>query len=128
MESDREKYRRNLILDRDLASRVMEWNEGQGSELYSFASSAMNDYVSQSMIERAIDELSRLERRADRKGKKEIRELVGELQSVLFSPYEHSTKAASGDDDDSGYDDRGLGMIENPSSRARELAKRLANP
>jgi hypothetical protein len=103
---DRDYHRRNLIVDRDLALRAMEWHGGQGSSVYSFASTAMNDYVSPSMIDDAVSELeSKNRKRHTKKSLKKLDQLIGDLDAVARYSDEYTTLAVLGEDEDSGYAD-----------------------
>ncbi len=117
-----EYHRRNLILDQELALEAMNWHGGQGSYVYSLASTAMNDYVSPSMIDAAVNELerdlSKIKKKSDRK---ELENLIGELDMRARGSEEFTTKEYGVGDVDSGYatwlmeDD----TVANPSKKRR---------
>ncbi len=109
---DKNYHRRNLIVDRDLVLRAMDWHGGQGSMVYSFASTGLEDYVSPSMIDAAVAELEAdlvsnkkapKDRRLNRKEVRELKDLIGELDAVARFSSEHTTKEAGVGDVDSGY-------------------------
>lgn len=137
-------YRRNLILPLEVDHPQAEpgetvvgtlhaWHGGQNSAVYSLASTGDHDYVSASMVERAVNELERDLRKASTK--QDVSDLVrtlGELNIMLGHPEDYTT----GEDEDSGYDDYGLRIDEieanprksnpaAPTSRAHLLAARL---
>lgn len=108
-------HRRNLILDPELVQALFEWHGGQFTPTYSLASTGMNNYVSQSMIERAVRELSSFKSSIKGKEKKHLLKTIDELNMVLHYPEEYSTKAAGLGDEDAGYDR----VNENPRRRAK---------
>lgn len=109
----REWYRRNLIVDRDVALRVLEWHGGQGTALYSFGSTAVNDYVSPSMAARAYSELEFVANKVKKKKERaELESLLGDLQNYTIFSSENTTKDAGLGDVDSGYDTYGMKLDE----------------
>lgn len=108
-------HRRNLILDPELVQALFEWHGGQFTPTYSLASTGMSNYVSQSMIERAVRELSSFKSSIKGKEKKHLLKTIDELYMVLESPREYSTKEAGVGDVDDGYDR----VSENPRRRAK---------
>lgn len=108
-------HRRNLILDPKLVEALFQWHGGQFTPTYSLASTGMNNYVSQSMIERAVRELSSFKSSIKGKEKKHLLKTIDELNMVLHYPEEYSTKAAGLGDEDAGYDR----VNENPRRRAK---------
>jgi hypothetical protein len=134
-ERTKDFYRRNLILpDRagDDGPKVIDtlyaWHGGQFTGVYSLASTGDHDYVSASMIDRALTELRADVKKAKGKDKKELKEVIGELQMVIDFPNEFTVKAATGDDVDSGYDTYGMKQDDfegNP--RSTEVDEHAAN-
>lgn len=96
-------HRRNVILDKDLALKAMEWHGGQGSMIYSLASTAYaGHFVSPSMIDAAVNELE------SSKGdtpdlQRELEELIGELDARARFSSESTTKEYGLGDVDDGY-------------------------
>lgn len=131
-------YRRNLLLPLeagdDSSVKVLDtlysWHGGQGSAVYSLASTGSSDYVSASMIDRALTELRQDLRKAkgiSAKDKKDLKTVIEELSGVLGFPDEHTIKEATGEDTDSGYDEYGMRIDEfeeNPSRKANKNPKR----
>lgn len=98
-------HRRNIIVDRDLVLRAMDWHGGQGSMVYSFASTGLENYVSPSMIDAAVQELESDLRRTPKGSdeRKDLEGIIGELDSVARFSSEHTTKEHGLGDVDSGY-------------------------
>lgn len=116
-------YRRNLILpveagdasDVNVIDTLYSWHGGQDSAVYSLASTGSDDYVSASMIDRALTELEQDLREAKGVSKKDKRDLgtvIDELSGVLGYPEEYTTEEYTGEDKDSGYDEYGLRIDE----------------
>jgi len=119
---ERAYYRRNLILPPEVIEPLYSWHGGQYTGVYSLASTGDHDYVSQSMIDRAISELEADRRKVkSKKDKKDLGNLIGDLDMVSSSPSEFSTKEAGLGDEDSGYDEYGMRLdeVENPRARSR---------
>ena len=103
--STQAERRRNIILDPDLVSDLFQWHGGQDSFVYSLASTGMQNYVSISMVKRAISELEKDKSRVkDKKDKKHLLATIDGLYMVTDSPSEYTAKAAGLGDEDSGYD------------------------
>lgn len=84
---DPDYHRRNVVLEEKLALSAMEWHGGQGSMLYSLASTAYAGHlVSPSMIDAAIGELKQAQSwdnvKEDRALATELQDLIGELDGV----------------------------------------------
>lgn len=107
---DKSFYRRNLIIDPDLVERASHWHGGQGTALYSFTSTASHDYVSPSMIQSAIGDLEYSKSKLSRhnRSRKELDEIIGELDAIMNFPSEFSTKEAGLGDVDAGYDEQAM--------------------
>lgn len=93
-DGDADYHRRNVILDEDLALKAMDWHGGQGSMVYSLASTAYAGHlVSPSMIDAAIVELEQDRRgehdKGDRKLAEDLANLIGELDDVARFSDEH---------------------------------------
>lgn len=99
-----DKRRRNIILDEDLVNDLFQWHGGQDSSVYSLASTGLHDYVSVSMIERAIRELESFKSTIKGKDRKHLSNTIGGLYVVAESPNEYTAKAYGLGDKDSGYD------------------------
>lgn len=124
-----EYYRRNLILPHEVIEPLYSWHGGQYTGVYSLASTGDHDYVSQSMVDRALSELeSDYKKVKNKKDKKELGNLIGELEMVSSSPREFSTKEAGVGDVDSGYDTYGMRRdevsFENPRRRVASVRRR----
>jgi hypothetical protein len=132
---DPEYHRRNLVLDADTAADVMMWHEGQGTALYSLGSLGATDYVSPAMIDAAASELERIERSVrGKKERKEIGDLIAELDACARYSEEHTTKEAGLGDIDAGYstwlvedDQIRVANVRHANPRLRRIAGRLAN-
>ncbi len=102
-QGDADYHRRNVILDQDLALRVMDWHGGQGSMVYSLASTGYaGKLVSPSMIDAAVGELERDLAGANAEEKRDLDEIIGELDGVARGSWEHTYLEATGEDIDDG--------------------------
>ena len=97
--------KRFLILPEGVAEQLYNWHGGQWSGVYSLASTGDHDLVSPAMIERAISELEQDRKRVkSRKDKRELDNLISELDMVLSSPREFSAREAGMDIEESDYE------------------------
>ena len=122
----------HVALDVDLLRKLEGWTGSQDSYTYALASTGASHLVSQSMIDAAIDELESDLRRPPKPGfwkgwsaknKKELREVIGELDSVRRYPEEFSAEASGMDTEDMQYkfDERDYGVSpEEEADRAKE--------
>ncbi len=96
--------KRFIILPEGVATQLYNWHGGQWSGVYSLASTGDHDLVSPAMIERAISELEQDRSKIkNRKDKRDLGNLIGELDMVLSSPYEFSAKEAGMEIDEYEY-------------------------
>lgn len=122
---DPEYHRRNIILPEGLAESVLSWHGGQNSYTYSLGSVGMEDYVSASMIDAAVDELEMDSRKMPvGDDRRDLENLIGELDAVARFASEHTAEEAGLGDVDSGYADW---LMDNPSA-IRGHAKRGRRP
>jgi ribosomal protein S15P/S13E len=98
-------------MERELADRVCDWHGGQWTHTYALCSTGQAHLVSLSMLDAAIDELVSVMKRGpkDRRSKKELRDLIGDLQMLRqywkeSSAKEYGIEAEGYDTADYGYD------------------------
>lgn len=97
-------HRRNVILDSEIIEELSAWSGSQSSATYSLLSLGMNDYVSPSMIDAAVDELEGINKKGMSKAdRKSLDTLIGELDARARFSSEFTTKEAGIGDVDSGY-------------------------
>lgn len=89
-----ELFKMNLLLDPGTVTSIMENHEGQGSDLYSLGSTANGGTVSQAMILAGIDELESQKESAGWQRKRQLNELIEQLDSVAAFPDENSAERA----------------------------------
>jgi len=85
-----EYARQHLILPQEYIEELALWHGGQDSATYRLLSIGMRGYVSQSMVEDAVDELEQT--KAPRGQKKALEDLVSNLWSVQQNPSEYSVE------------------------------------
>lgn len=130
----REWYFRNVMVEPEDAERALQWHGGQGSALYSFGSTAMSNYVSPSMAQRAIDELDSTKSSIKKKAKKgeysksEARKDVKDLDSLMGELEKYtifSDEFESGEDDQNdGFDTYSMELDEVSFERAENRTRR----
>jgi hypothetical protein len=80
--------RRQIILPSEIVHALSEWHGGQYTATYALMSSGMNDLVSLSMIDAAVEDLT------PQRDEEEVQELIDELIHVRQYWQEHSAKEA----------------------------------
>lgn len=85
---DAQREEMNIEFPQDLALELMNWHGGQGSALYSLASSTLAGHpVSLSMMDNALSDLEHLERKEDWRRSEEdqnsLDELIFQLQELI---------------------------------------------
>ena len=95
---------RNIVMDEDLVRRCHEWHGGQYTMMYSLASTGQSDFVSQSMLDAAADELGRPGKfPVDDPGwHAEQHDLWCELSDLAHDPDESTAEACGCSTSDSG--------------------------
>lgn len=91
-------------LEQGVVDELFSWHGGQGSSVYSLASTGLNNLVSRSMIDAALPELNRSLRSAKGKEKKQLEALISELQMIRSHGQEFSAREAGMDIDEYEYD------------------------
>jgi hypothetical protein len=111
-----------IILEPELVERLSGWHSGMDA-VYALSSTGRQNLVSLSMIDAALDLLRRDGRKAKpgSKDRKDLAELVGDLESVRTYWREHSAKEAGMEDEDFVYrfDRQNYGMT--PAEEAEIL-------
>lgn len=86
-----------LIVDPDIIRTLSYWTGSQSSATYSLASTGSHKLVSPGMIDDAIYELERELRKVSGNVKKELKNLIADLDAIVSYPEEHSARAAGMD-------------------------------
>jgi hypothetical protein len=112
--------RRHLLIDEHIEP-LSYWHGGQNSMVYSLMSTGMEGYVSQGMIQAAIDELEYDLRKAKKRpgglSKSDIRELetlISDLQMIVIDPDSHSVEESGLETPDSWEYSTWIATRENP--------------
>lgn len=83
--------RQFLVIDSDVITRLTNWTGSQGSATYSLASRGASHPVSPEMLDEGISELESVRSRTKgRKEKRELSDLIGDLDTIAAYPEEHS--------------------------------------
>lgn len=130
--------KRQIILPDGLAEKVSEWHGGQSTATYALSSSGMEDLVSLSMIDAAMEELetdlNKMKKQDDSirisaaRGKgfrnqiKDLDNILGDLENVRHSWEESSAQEAGMDldEDEYEYDHKDYGMTVEEEDEAGE--------
>lgn len=117
---DKNYHRRNVILDDEIALAAMDWHGGQGSMVYSLASTAhAGKLVSPAMLDAAVAELEAnkpLPKGYSKKDRKDLDDLIGELDARARFSDEFTIREATGEDIDDG---ESTWLMSNPSDFAQ---------
>ncbi len=102
--TDIEYHRRNLMLPEHLAILVLDWHGGMGTALYSLGSTAIDNYVSPSMIDAGVDELKYdVEGVSSTESREELSDLISELEEVTSYGSGYRVRELGLGDIDSGW-------------------------
>lgn len=91
-------------LEGGVVGALYQWHGGQGSMVYSLASTGDGDLVSRSMIRAAMDELDRDRPRISGEDRQHLDALLGELEMILSYPEGSSASESGMDIDEYQYD------------------------
>ena len=126
-ESDSESELEDSVIE-----ALYSWHGGQGSAVYSLASTGHESLVSRSMIDAALPELESAVHSAKGKDKKQLKALIGELQAIRSFASEFSAGEAGMDIEEYEYDTwsewTGSEMEGNQSRRERTRAALAGEP
>lgn len=91
-------------LEGGVVGALYQWHGGQGSMVYSLASTGDHDLVSRSMIRAAADELKRELPRTSGEDREHLEALIDELEMILYYPEGASASGSGMDIDEYEYD------------------------